>query len=85
MFSHSAESNSLVTPWTVVYQAPLSLDFSGKDTGEGCSISFSRNSSRFRDWTFISCVSCTAGRLFTYWAMEKLVYKYTYSLKYYKL
>ena len=25
-----------VTPWTVAYQAPLSMDFSGKSTGVGC-------------------------------------------------
>ena len=26
-------SNSFVTPWTVARQAPLSMDFPGKDTG----------------------------------------------------
>ena len=25
-----------MTPWTVVHQAPLSMDFSGKNTGVGC-------------------------------------------------
>ena len=26
----------LATPWTAVYQAPLSMDFPGKSTGVGC-------------------------------------------------
>ena len=25
-----------VTPWTVAHQAPLSMEFSGKNTGVGC-------------------------------------------------
>ena len=29
-------SNSFVTPWTVAHQAPLSMDFPGKNTGVGC-------------------------------------------------
>ena len=32
---------------------------------------FSRGSSRFRDGTHISCISCLTGRLFTYWASGK--------------
>ena len=27
---------TLVTPWTVVHQAPLPMDFSGKNAGVGC-------------------------------------------------
>ena len=27
---------TLCAPWTVVHQAPLSMDFSGKNTGGGC-------------------------------------------------
>ena len=34
-WSHSVVSNS-ATPWTVAYQAPPSMDFSGKSTGVGC-------------------------------------------------
>ena len=30
MFSHSVESDSLVMPWTVVHQAPLSLGLFSK-------------------------------------------------------
>ena len=29
-------SDSLVTPWTVADQAPLSMGFQGKNTGMGC-------------------------------------------------
>ena len=34
--SHSVVSNSFVIPWTIACQAPLSLDFPGKNTGVGC-------------------------------------------------
>ena len=27
---------TLVTPWTIVHQAPLSMGFPGKNTGVGC-------------------------------------------------
>ena len=29
-------SDSFVTPWTVAYKAPLSMEFSGNSTGVGC-------------------------------------------------
>ena len=35
VFSHSVVSNC-ATPWTVNHQAPLSMGFPGKNTGEGC-------------------------------------------------
>ena len=35
VLSHSIVFN-FVTPWTVVYQAPLSMEFLGKNTGMGC-------------------------------------------------
>ena len=38
---------------------------------EWVSISFSRQSSRPRDWGFISCVSCSAGGFFTCWASRE--------------
>ena len=43
---------TLCNPWTVAHQAPLSMEFSGKNTG---AISFSRGSSPPRDQTLISC------------------------------
>ena len=50
MFSHV---QLLVTPWTVACQAPLSMDFPGKNTGV-VAISLSGWSSQPRDWTHIS-------------------------------
>ena len=41
------------TLWTVACQAPLSMDFPGKNTGV-VAMSFSRGSSQPRDWTHIS-------------------------------
>ena len=31
-----SRSQLLATPWTAAYQAPLSMDFLGKNTGVGC-------------------------------------------------
>ena len=59
-------SNSVVTPWTAVRQAPLSMAFSRQECRSG--IPFSRGSSPPRDWTQ---VSCTAGRFFTIWATRE--------------
>ena len=50
-----------VIPWTTVHQAPLSMGFSGKNTG-WVAMPSSRGSSQPRDQTQ---VSCTAGRFFT--------------------
>ena len=36
LFSRSVVSDSFVTPWTVVHQAPLSMEFPGKNKGLGC-------------------------------------------------
>ena len=35
LFSHSFVSDSLVTPWTVARQAPLSIGFSRQSNGSG--------------------------------------------------
>ena len=35
MLSHSVMSNSVV-PWTITLQAPLSMEFLGKNTGASC-------------------------------------------------
>ena len=52
------------TPWTVAHQAPLSMGFSGKNTGVG-SISSSRGSSQPRDRTQFLVSPALAGRFFT--------------------
>ena len=36
MCVHSVMSNYFVTPWTVARQAPVSMEFSRKNTGVGC-------------------------------------------------
>ena len=38
-------------------------------------ISFSRGSSQFRDWTWVSCASCIACRFFTNWATREALLK----------
>ena len=51
------------TPWTVAHQTPLSMEFSRQ---EYWSFYFLlQGSSRPRNQTLISCVSCTAGGFFT--------------------
>ena len=44
------------TPWTVAYQAPLSMGFSRQECWEWVAISFSRGSSQPRDRTRVSCI-----------------------------
>ena len=62
---HRLKSTNLLCPW----------DFSGNNTGVGCHFSSSRGSSQPRDPDHVSCVSCIAGRFFTYWATgEALVF-----------
>ena len=51
------------TPWTISRQAP-----SGKNTGEGVGISFSRGSSQPKDRTQVSCIT---GRFFTIWTTRE--------------
>ena len=46
------------TPWTAALQAPLSMGSSKEEYCSGLAISSSRGSSRPRDRTRVSCVSC---------------------------
>ena len=66
--------STLVTPWTVACQLPLSMGFSRK---EFIAIFFSRGSSQPRNRTQESCI---AGRFFTYWATRE-AYVYMISIK----
>ena len=59
---------TLVTPWCVVCQAPLSVGILQARTLEWVVISFSSVSYRPRNGTW---VSCTAGRFFTDRAMRE--------------
>ena len=56
------------TPWTVAYQVPLSMGFFQARILEWVAISFSKRSSRPRDWTQVSRI---VGTCFTIWATRE--------------
>ena len=58
-----------VTPWSVAYQAPLSMEFSRQEYCSG--LPFPRYSSQPRDWTCVSYTSCI-GRQILYHCWEFL-------------
>ena len=60
---------TLVTPWTVACQAPLSVGFSMQEYWSVLPFPFSRGSSQPRNQTQVPCI---AGRFFTNWANLKL-------------
>ena len=60
-------AQSCLTPWTVAHQALLSMEEEEARILECFATSFSRESSRPRDQTR---VSCTAGKFFTIWAIR---------------
>ena len=64
----------LVTPWTVICQAPLSIDYSGKNTGV-VSLSLLHEIFPTQEATQDSCI---AGRFLTVWAAREA--KFTMSL-----
>ena len=64
MFAQAVVSDS-ATLWTAVHQAPLSMVFSRQKVVEWVPISYSRESSRFRDQTLSFCISCIASSFFT--------------------
>ena len=61
------------TPHTIAHQAPLSMGFSRQEYWSRVPFP-SRGSSRPRDQTYISCVSCIAGRFFTTESPGKLLF-----------
>ena len=60
-FSLSVMTESFVNPLTIAHQVPLPMRFSRQEN-ECVTISFSKGSSRPREWTLVSCM---AGRFFT--------------------
>ena len=54
------------TPWTAAYQAPVCGILSARIL-EGVAISYSMGSSRPRDQTHISCVSCIGRQVLYHW------------------
>ena len=67
VLSHSVTSDS-ATPWTVVYQAPLSTEFSRQEYWSGLPFPSPGDFSQSRGQ---SQVSCAAGRFFTIWATRE--------------
>ena len=61
------------TPWTVPHQVPLSTGFIQTRILEWIAISSSMGSSRSRDWTHTSCVSCIGKRILYHWAIMGIV------------
>ena len=59
------------TPWTVTYQAPLSMEFSRQAYCSGLPFPSPGGSSQPRDQTQVSCI---AGKHFTIWATRKAIY-----------
>ena len=56
------------TPWTITCQAPLSLWFPRQEYWSGLPFPSPGGSSRPRDWTCISWVSCIGRRILYPWA-----------------
>ena len=53
-----------VTSWTIARQAPLSMEILQARILKLVAMPSSRGFSQRRDWTHISCISCTGGRFF---------------------
>ena len=51
-----------VTPWTIICQTPLSMEFSRQED-EWLAISSSSGSSQLRDWTWVSGILCIGRRV----------------------
>ena len=61
MISHFSHIWLFATPWTIAYQAPLSMEFSREEYWSGLPFPSplqSRGSSRSRDWTHVPWVFC---------------------------
>ena len=65
ILSYFSHVRLCATPWTVANQAPLSKGFSRQEYCSGLPFPSPGGSSRLRDRTRISYVSCIAGEFFT--------------------
>ena len=65
MLSHFSHVQLFVTPWTVAYQAPLSMGFSKQEYWSGLPCPPSRGSSQPRNPIRVSCIFCITGGFFT--------------------
>ena len=59
------------TPWTVAYQAPLSMGFSKQEYWSGLPFHSPGESSRPRNWTRVSRL---IGRCFAIWATREILF-----------
>ena len=59
---------TLVTPWTVAHQVPLSMGFSRQEYWSGLPFPSPGDLFRPRNWTWVSII---AGRFFTNWARKE--------------
>ena len=78
MLRHFSHAWLFATLWTIACQASLSMGILQARILEWVAIPFSQESSQPRDRTQ---VSCTAGRLYTVWAIRKAPVLYTTSLE----
>ena len=63
-----------MTPWTVVYQAPLSMGFSRQEYWGGLPFPSPGESSQPRDWNQVSLI---VGRGVTFWATREVLKAFT--------
>ena len=63
VLNHSVVLDS-VTFWTAGHQGPLFMWFFRQEYWSGSPFSSSRESSRPRDWTWVSCISCIGRQIF---------------------
>ena len=61
-----AVSDSFAIPWAVAHHTPLFMESSRQKILKWFAVFFSRGSSRPRDQTHISCVSCIGRQTFFY-------------------
>ena len=61
VLSHFSHVWFFVTPWIIVCQAPLSMEFSREEYWSGLPFPPPGESSQLRGWTHISYVFCTGG------------------------
>ena len=64
-----------LTSWTVAYQAPLSMEFSGKNTGVDCCFLL-QGISGPRDETRVSCISCIGRQILHHCATWEVINKF---------
>ena len=77
MLSRFSHARLFVTLWTVAHQTPLFMGFSRPEYWRGLPCPPPGGSSPARDWTRISCVSCTSR-----WALYHLrCHNYTTTIK----